>query len=87
MIQLVTSAGFWQCYRALSRDVQRLAGEAFERLKADPGHPGVRFKAVGSYWSARVGLRHRALAVRDGDVCVWFWIGPHDQYERLIRRG
>jgi hypothetical protein len=24
-----------------------------------------------------VGLGHRALGVVEGDVVVWFWIGPH----------
>jgi len=27
----------------------------------------------------------RALAVQDGEGFVWFWIGDHREYERLIR--
>jgi hypothetical protein len=35
----------------------------------------LQFKKVGRFWSARVGLRYRAVAVEaDGDL-VWFWIG------------
>ena len=26
-----------------------------------------------------------ALAVREENVCTWFWIGPHDAYERKIK--
>jgi hypothetical protein len=33
-----------------------------------------------------VGLEHRALAFDLGEEWVWFWIGPHDTYEQLIRR-
>jgi hypothetical protein len=55
-------------------------------LKADPQHPSLHFKNVGRFWSARVDARYRALAVRDGEDLVWFWIGDHDSYERLIRR-
>ena len=24
------------------------------------------------------------LAVREGNIFTWFWIGPHDEYERII---
>jgi hypothetical protein len=42
---------------------------------------------VGSYWSIRVGLHYRALAVeREGDL-VWFWIGSHRDYDNLIGRA
>jgi hypothetical protein len=27
---------------------------------------------------------YRALAAEAPDGLVWFWIGPHDEYERLI---
>jgi len=40
---------------------------------------------VGRFWSARVGIHYRALAVQDGDDVVWFWIGRHDEYESIIR--
>ena len=43
------------------------------------------FKKVGRYWSARVGSSHRALAVETEDGLVWFWIGDHGQYDRMIR--
>jgi len=41
-------------------------------------------KSVGGLWSVRINDAYRALAVREGDVFYWFWIGAHDQYERLI---
>jgi len=50
-------------------------------------HPSVRLKKVGPYWSARVTSGVRALAVADGSDLVWFWIGDHREYERLIKRG
>ena len=84
MIEHVASSDFWQCYRALPREVRRKAVESFHRLKADPRHPGLHFKPVGRYWSARVGAHHRALAVRDNSTFVWFWIGTHAEYDRLI---
>lgn len=75
---------FWACYQALPPEVQRAADRAFENLKRDPRHPSLRFKKVGRYWSARVGSGHRALAVEAADGLVWFWIGTHASYDKLI---
>jgi hypothetical protein len=44
------------------------------------------FKKVGKLWSVRAGPHHRALAVEDGVDFIWVWIGPHDEYERLIKQ-
>ena len=47
-------------------------------------HPSLHFKKVGSQRSVRVGIAYRALGVeRDGDV-VWYWIGSHADYDKLI---
>jgi hypothetical protein len=45
---------FWQCYHRLPIAIQRLADRRFDLLKRDSGHPSLRFKKVGRYWSARV---------------------------------
>jgi hypothetical protein len=34
-----------------------------------------------------VGIGYRALAVNSDDGPVWFWIGPHAEYEAIMRRG
>jgi hypothetical protein len=36
-------------------------------------------------YAARVGLGYRALAVLDGEIAVWFWIGTHAEYDQLLR--
>jgi hypothetical protein len=36
-------------------------------------------------WSVRVGRRYRALGLDKSEGVIWFWIGPHDEYERLLR--
>ena len=78
------SPDLWSCYRALSRETQQLADKTFSRLKADPRHPSLHLKKVGRYWSVRVGLHHRALAVEAADGLLWFWIGSHSEYDKLI---
>jgi hypothetical protein len=77
------SPEFWFHYRKLPDKVRDLADKNFELMKADPRHSSLRLKRVGRFWSVRVGLRYRALAKDRPDGLVWFWIGPHDTYDRL----
>lgn len=79
------SRRFWEHYAALSPELQSLADKAFAQLKSNWSHPSLQFKKVGDYWSARVSISHRALAVKQGDDYVWFWIGTHDRYDELIK--
>ena len=78
------SAKFWQYYGRLPTDIQRLADHSFDLLKDNPRHGSLHFKKVGRFWSARVGIHYRAVAVQEGDDFVWFWIGHHSEYDRLI---
>ena len=79
-----TTEQFWQRYRALPSEVRDRADKAFALLREDIWHPSLRFKKVGAFWSARVDIAYRALAVADGDDFIWVWIGSHDEYERII---
>ena len=78
------SPSFWFKYRTLPADVQLLADKNFALLKADSSHPSLRLKKVGDFWSARVGLRYRALARECKLGLIWFWIGNHKDYEALL---
>lgn len=80
-----TTGRFWECFDNLPSTIQDVARQNFELLKSNPLHPSLRFKRVGKFWSARVGLNHRALAVEDGNDFIWVWIGTHDQYERMLK--
>ena len=79
-----TTRRFWKCFGDLPEAVQRTAKKNFELLKKDPSYPSLHFKKVGRFWSVRVGISHRALAVEDGTDFIWVWIGTHDEYERMI---
>ncbi len=78
------SPAFWQAYEKLPQRVRELADKNYALLKENPQHPSLHFKKVGRYWSVRVGLRYRALAVEVGDDLLWFWIGSHADYDTLI---
>jgi len=76
---------FWAAYDNLGPELQTQADKQFKLLKSDSRHPSLHFKQTGRVWSARVNRSIRALAVQDGEGFVWFWIGDHREYERLIR--
>ena len=78
---------FWRHYRQLPKAVQQLADKNFKLLKADPFHPSLHFKKLGktkALWSVRVGVHYRALGVEKPESIVWFWIGTHAEYEKLL---
>ncbi len=78
------SAEFWALYDALPANVRALADKNFALLKQDARHPSLHFKTVGRFRSVRVGAHYRALAVELPDGCLWFWIGSHAEYDRLV---
>jgi hypothetical protein len=80
-----TSGRFWNLFANLPESVQTVARKNFQLLKDDPSHPSLHFKKVGKLWSVRAGINHRALAVQESGDFIWVWIGPHDEYRRLIK--
>ena len=76
---------FWRLFDRLPENVRKKAKRNFDLLKKDPLHPSLHFKKVGNFWSVRVGINHRALAIKDGQDFIWVWIGSHTKYEQMIR--
>lgn len=79
-----TTEEFWERYQRLPEAVRRVADQNRELLRADPRHPSLHFKRVGRLWSVRARAGYRALAADGPDGLVWFWIGPHAEYDRLL---
>ena len=83
----MTLPRFWRHYRELPKEIQKLADKNFELLKSDPNHRSLHFKKVGKnrqLWSVRVGVSYRALGTEKPDGILWFWIGPHATYHKLL---
>ena len=78
------SAEFWRAYERLPANVRALADKNYDLLKRNPKHPSLHFKQVGRYWSVRVGAHCRALGVDVEEGVLWFWIGSHADYDKLI---
>jgi mRNA-degrading endonuclease RelE of RelBE toxin-antitoxin system len=80
-----TSPSFWKEYEKLPKHIQELADKNFEILKENPMHPSLHLKKVGNYWSVRVGKKHRAVAIEMEEGLLWFWIGTHAGYDKLLK--
>lgn len=80
---------FRRDFERLSEDIRERAREAYRRFAADPNHPGLRFKRLHAelpLWSVRINDTYRAVGVRRADdEIVWFFIGTHAEYDRLLR--
>lgn len=79
-----TTPDFWATYRALPPEIKARAKVTYRWWQQNARHPSLQFKKTGNVWSVRIGGGYRALALLEEDVFYWFWIGVHDEYERLI---
>ena len=82
-----TTERFRKALKHLPPRVQRQAKEAYKLFSTDPHHPSLRFKSVHStrpIYSVRITTDYRALGIRDGDEIIWFWIGSHADYDKVI---
>jgi hypothetical protein len=69
--------------------VQQQAHNAFGLFVQNPYHPSLRFKQVHTtkpIFSVRIGLDYRAVGMRSEDEIVWFWIGSHADYDKLLKQ-
>ena len=82
-----TTRRFRDLFGALPAHAQRQARLSYQLFRQDPCHPGLHFKQVcrdPPTYSARVGIGYRALGVLDGNTVIWFWIGTHAEYDKLL---
>ena len=89
-MQSTATKEFWACYGALPSKVQKQAQASYDLWKANPQHGSLQFKPIRGteipVYSVRVSKSYRALAVRHGGEVIWFWIGSHADYDRLITK-
>lgn len=84
-----TTEKFRALYGDLPKPIQEKAQSAYQLWSENPDHPSLRFKKVHArlpIYSVRIDIDWRAVGILDGDVVVWFWIGPHADYEQLLRQ-
>ena len=73
----------------LPLEVRRSALSSYRLFQTNPRHNSLEFKLVNArarVYSARVSRDYRVLGILCDDVITWFWIGPHAEYDQLLKR-
>jgi mRNA-degrading endonuclease RelE of RelBE toxin-antitoxin system len=82
-----TTAQFRKLFADLPEQTQEQTRAAYRQFKENPSHPSLRFKKVHPklpIYSARISKNYRAVGQLDGDTAIWFWIGSHAEYGKLL---
>lgn len=83
-----TTEKFRKAFADLPADVQKQARQAYRLFIENPQHPSLRFKPIHPnrpIYSVRVGIDYRAVGIKDDNEIIWYWIGSHAEYDKLIR--
>ena len=82
-----TTEKFWKAFNNLPPSVQEDAKKAYQIWEVDPYNISLKFKQihpVKPIYSVRIGLGWRAVGVKNNNTMIWFWIGSHADYDKLI---
>ena len=82
------TAGFWTGFHRLPQSVQARAVITYRKWRRNPQQRGLFFKQVKRgpppVYSVRIGRGWRALGYMTDNSVVWFWIGSHAEYDRIL---
>ncbi len=85
----VRSKQFRKLFAQLPLSIQEQARDAYKLFKENPYHPRLQFKRISQQnpiYSVRVGYSYRVLGRLEKDKITWFWIGSHEDYNKLYPR-
>ena len=86
MIKSRATPKFWNSFQALPAEIRQQAESAYRMFKRDPSLKGLDFKKLAGtkdLYSVRIGMHYRAIGRLGQSEIVWFFIGSHDEYDRL----
>ena len=88
-MQSRTTRRFRDLLQAAPPAVRDKANAAYVMWTSNPDHPSLRFKKVHAtlpIYSVRIDLDWRAVGVLREGLVVWFWVGPHSEYDKLLTK-
>jgi mRNA-degrading endonuclease RelE of RelBE toxin-antitoxin system len=83
------SRAFRQKLAKLPEQIRRQTAAAYRRFRVNPFHPSLHFKRVHPslpIYSARINDDYRVVGPMRSNGIVWFCIGKHEEYERLLKQ-
>lgn len=84
-----TTDRFRKMFADLPEQVQEQTRQAYRQFKQDPSYRSLRFKKVHPQlpiYSARISREYRVVGQLDEDTVIWFWVGSHAEYDKLLDR-
>ena len=84
-----TTERFRKTFDQLPAKIQHQAKEVYKQFRQDPFYPSLRFKRVHStkpVYSVRINVEYRAVGIQNENEMIWFWIGSHENYTKLLSR-
>ena len=85
-ITSIRTKSFKKLFARLPTHIQKQATEDYKIFRRDPGYPGLHFERISSnrpIYSVRIGLNYRAVGEMNNNVMKWYWIGSHEDYNKL----
>jgi mRNA-degrading endonuclease RelE of RelBE toxin-antitoxin system len=82
------TAPFRQAYGKLPEEVRLRAKKSYRQWLINPFHPSLHYKKIHDnlpIWSVRVGLHYRVVGIMHDEKMLWYFIGTHAEYDRLIK--
>lgn len=84
-----TTERFWKRFAELPATIRKRARDAYKQFLIDPYYPSLHFKQVHSsrpVFSVRITKDYRAVGIVHENNVLWFWIGSHSEYEKLLKK-
>ncbi|MEM7761531.1 MAG: hypothetical protein AAF298_25900 [Cyanobacteria bacterium P01_A01_bin.40] len=82
-----TTKKFRAFFARLPKQIQiqgRIAYQLFKKIQTIPVCVLKKLHSKLSIYSARISRDYRAVRQLDGDTIIWFWIGSHTDYDKLL---
>ena len=83
-----TNSSFWKLYKKLPQSIRNIAKKQYKLFATDPYHASLHFKRVHStkpIYSVRITRNYRVVGVLNDNIIIWFWVGSHDDYDKLLK--
>ena len=84
-----TTKSFRKLFRELPPDVQKTAYKAYKLWRENERHSSLEFKQVHKIqpiFSVRISLGWRAVGIKKETTMIWYWVGSHNDYDKLLNQ-
>ncbi|MGR3179207.1 MAG: ParE family toxin-like protein [Candidatus Anammoxibacter sp.] len=78
---------FRKLFARLPIEIQKKTDRTYSLFKQDLFCPSLHFKRVHStrpIYSVRITDDYRAVGILQNSEIIWFWVGSHSEYSKLL---